>query len=234
MTNKLHNRTLFVAALSVYFGLIIVGAPPQVLAQTLKAQQVARCKQPTISNIDLQQINLVQPFVELTEDLQKLAQIKKYDPNAQTGFSYTITFEKPENDDITTKGVSGTSESWIDLAIEEAIEKVRTKTLSDLPDFSSDKGSNEQVKRQSFEFQIDANNFELTISFEKSSLENAQKALNDLRLAFFAIACAEKRVEVKSIYENTEVSVENNQVFIVTRLPRAALDSLLQANEKAN
>jgi hypothetical protein len=35
------------------------------------------------------------------------------------------------------------------------------------------------------------------------------------------------------IYQNTEISRENNQIFIVTRLPRGSLDELLKQDAKA-
>lgn len=40
--------------------------------------------------------------------------------------------------------------------------------------------------------------------------------------------CKSRKFPEKVIYENTKVSSENNQVFIVTRLPRASIDSLLK------
>jgi hypothetical protein len=35
------------------------------------------------------------------------------------------------------------------------------------------------------------------------------------------------------IYQSTEISKENNQVFIITRLPRGSLDELLKQDAKA-
>jgi hypothetical protein len=40
---------------------------------------------------------------------------------------------------------------------------------------------------------------------------------------------ANKKKSSLPVYENTSVTFENNQVFIVTRLPRGSIDSLLRS-----
>ena len=56
---------------------------------------------------------------------------------------------------------------------------------------------------------------------------------DNLRSLYERKANSENAIE-RLIYSNTEVSVSNDQIFVVTRLPRAGLDSLVQADEKAN
>ena len=82
MTNKLHNRTLFVAALSVYFGLIIVGAPPQVLAQNQSLGNKTAVQSLVGQNL------YADVLKNLVVDLDRLAKEGKYSWNEEINSEY--------------------------------------------------------------------------------------------------------------------------------------------------
>jgi hypothetical protein len=76
-------------------------------------------------------------------------------------------------------------------------------------------------------FEADSSDFLLKISFSKSKAEQFTEFLNR---EYSASAISAKNSLLKQVYENTKVTSENNQVFIVTRLPRGSIDSLPAKN----
>lgn len=242
MTNKLHNRTLFVAALSVYFGLLIVGAPPQVLAQTSKT------------------INNSEKAVIVYKDFQSLNSVNKNGDSS--GRSLAEAFEqffKGVENDAAIKSLLSNP----DLELRSRVSRgyyvedspppisllVDSKNLEKL-----DEAQIAALARNSFHFNlaeytdqlilISVNEVDFHITKDQIVLktstiwgsENQGKITgfaNSLRSLYQRKANSESAVE-RLIYSNTEVSVTNDQIFVVTRLPRAALDSLVRANEKAN
>jgi hypothetical protein len=69
----------------------------------------------------------------------------------------------------------------------------------------------------------------LKISFTKSNAEQFADFLNREFSFYFSV----ENTLTKELYENAKVTSENNQVFIVTRLPRGSLDELLKQDAKA-
>lgn len=233
MQRKIHNQTLFVAALSVYLGLLIVGAPPQVLAQTLKAQEVLDCGETSEDVRQLRSIQLVEPLQKLAEDLQKLIQIHKLDFKYNDSHYY-FSQDFIQTETGTVHSATRSSNRWIDLVFQNFVEEARDSGLAALPDFFTDTKSKIREKHQSFNVVITKSGFEISVSFKKASSDQATAIADNLRQAFFVNGCEETRPQAKQVYENTKVTVENDQIFIVTRLPRAGLDALIKADEKAN
>jgi hypothetical protein len=86
-------------------------------------------------------------------------------------------------------------------------------------------------KSQVVKTRIEANGADvsLKISFTKSNAEQFAEFLNG---EFSASAVSIENTLTKQIYENTRATAENNQVVVVTRLPRGSLDEFLK-NAKA-
>ncbi len=236
---KSYNQIIFLTTLSVYLGLVLVGASPQVLAQAaltskfeikdqiekqddLDKKPDEGCQQLGVkSNEKLQKFSFNRDlfsdyagFVKTLIDLEKEIPQKSYwfeinaDYNLGHFNDFTLSYGKPILfKKETKKGLLDKSETFFNL----------------LPSIQTKKDLN-----FSLEFDKDEN---LSINKVKFSQTNDLLAKNfyiayDANLDFLRCICKDN--VQKLIYENTTVTAENNQVFIVTRLPRAAIDSLIK------
>ncbi|MCA1625082.1 MAG: hypothetical protein LC778_15035 [Acidobacteria bacterium] len=85
------------------------------------------------------------------------------------------------------------------------------------------------AKQIKLSLQANETDLSLKISFGKT---NAEQFAEFLSQEFSSASITVKDALTKQIYENTSVSSENNQVFIVIRLPRGSLDALLTDSAK--
>ena len=82
------------------------------------------------------------------------------------------------------------------------------------------------------DFLTDGLSISIKTTVENKNSQDTQIFLNEIKSYFKKFASSPAWSREKIIYENTKVTSENNQVFIVTRLPRGSLDELLK-NAKA-
>lgn len=241
--SKIKNKTLFVAALSVYFGLLIVGAPPQILAQTalpqLVRQEIENDGEPeslTPKDDDynaLLKSDYSRYFVEFVENLQKEAKVRGFQNNQY--FSLEHTKVHPCSADEWRGGYNFTvqddSSVWTYSSLLVLTRSHDFGRLADClftEEVKSGRGETVTLKVRN---NADGLMFEVIVT--KSSARNADFLADNLNQVF-PVKAAENDSEIpKLIYENTTAHAEKDQVFIVTRLPRAGLDSLLKADEKA-
>jgi hypothetical protein len=219
MTNKIHNKTLFVAALSVYFGLLIVGAPPHVLAQQIEAQT----KQSN-SEVKLNR----KPFDDFARELKQLISVGEVDLNNSCSISIKATLEN----DGKLKGARVVNKIG-DVAL--------CRTAVNFISATSDSGVLVYLRQLQLQpsgeitITLDAEkgNFNLTNAL---SIENAQRAQNlasALNSAIlFASLTKNDDAKAKDILRTVKISSNDSKLIIVTHLPRAGLDRLLEANEK--
>lgn len=81
------------------------------------------------------------------------------------------------------------------------------------------------VKEAKAEIKADKNDLIFEVSLSKAK---AEVFADYLTAKYVSLSKNAQETRFKSFYENTKITSQNNQVFIVTRLPRAAIDSLLQ------
>lgn len=222
MTNKIHNKTLFVAALSVYFGLLIAGAPPHILAQQIEAQ----LKQEEASKINQR------PLKDFARELEK--QIVAGQVNLDNSCSVLLRATLENNGKLTnSKVVSQTSDAVLCGAAINFFSAV------------SDTGALINLKRltkfaavdATFSFKAHNGNFEFSNNFSLESIQEAQRlgsALNAV-LIIHGLQRKEAGAKAQNVLRGTAIIVQEKEIKIVTNLPRADLDALLlKANEKAN
>ena len=169
--SKSYNSVLFLTTLSVYLGLVLVGASPQILAQ---------------------QITFVNKFeiqneIEFEDDLDK----------------------KPEDDESPDKKISHNA-NYGENPLFAKNEEILSAYIENA--FEQTNCTNE-------------NCFKQTSGIDKfpTIFIAADKSFNfPLTSHDFALKSAKK-----STVHSTEIFSENNQVFIITRLPRGSLDALL-------
>jgi len=195
MTNrKNYNSILF---LTVYLGLVLVGATPQVLAHAA-----------TNSFFD------IQTEWEVKDDLDK-----KPDDSCAELKSKT---EAQDNQFI---------EDYIKL-VSASLKKYPSFTTFELTGRVDDKDFPSLEKDLSINFfQLKASKDGLLSKFNFNSASNLKKT-SSFVLAFNQSLkfqfCKSPNFPKKVIFENTKVTSQNNQIFIVTRLPRGSIDSLLK------
>lgn len=83
-----------------------------------------------------------------------------------------------------------------------------------------------------FNFKLDNAAFVVEVGVKKRSGSAAEMLSANLRKTFRSVAANEKDIVRQRLNARTAFKSKNDQVFVVTRLPRAALDSLLATNAK--
>jgi hypothetical protein len=236
MQNKAYNRTLFVAALSVYLGLLIVGAPPQVFGQ----QQIVKKSSPNrvqenksgnenqVDEIDCRNFTVAEVVRLFAEQSEKLTTI------VPTTFSQKEVYRNGQIAELKILVEEG--EKFIltffrNRATCQGNQKLSYGTLDDIPTSSI------------FNFRLNQDEIVFDVISSFANAESAKKFAQLSEYLFVAVT-SKKKSELSQttatekaeifVLENTKVRHENNQVFIVTRLPRAGLEVLLKADEKAN
>jgi hypothetical protein len=236
---KNYNSIVFLTTLSVYLGFVLVGGvAPSVLAQAALTRNFD-IKNEIVVEDDLdkkpddgisEDVEIIEKFqiaeaiVKFVAELKKLESAGKF--NAEDwNFSHKVVFEEFGTTNLAKK-TSNVSNSLL----EETIEQLISTAVPDYPSTVSEvvkNSENKNSRKTSFEIQSTANEFSLSFGFVKKSSEQARLAAEAFNKVFI-----DKKVELKNtvqlpVYENIKAISENNQVFIVTRLPRGSIDALL-------
>ena len=83
-----------------------------------------------------------------------------------------------------------------------------------------------------FVFKLDKKAFSVEISIQKASPESASQLLAALPPTFKTFREKTEAVVRQKLIDATTFSLKNDQVLIVTRLPRASIDSLIAMDVK--
>jgi hypothetical protein len=233
---KSHNSILFLTTLGVYLGLVLVGATPQVLAQAAMTKQFNVKDEIEVKDdldkkpdrdIELAQIDIAGALIDYADELRKLQIIGKYDPQKDLHFSKRTSFsigrdsrEMPPN-------------QWLSLATDEFVLKLFQKNFELIVDKSTAPGVEKYlVQSAKFKVQFENSEFQLDIELFKTTPERASMLFTALNHLFISRALESTDPREKQIYEATRLSCDGRRVLIVTRLPRAGLDTLLAKDAK--
>jgi hypothetical protein len=243
---KSYNRIIFLTTLSVYLGLVLVGGTPQVLAyaaltKNFDIQNEIEVKDDLDNKPENEEaenffaINLDKAVADFVEDLRQLRQQGEY----KSGYQETLTTSCSHTFCSEEAADASLGELLDDSKIAEALWKLHFKIdigadnsfhkyLYDgfVEEFRKDKNTGCKEINTKLVF----NQKELNINFEfsKQPAPKASVFIENLNRAFIIKSSEAKDLLTRQIYENTKAKSENNQVFIVTRLPRAGIDSLLR------
>lgn len=255
---KNYNSIVFLTTLSVYLGLVLVGgATPQVMAQAALTRNFDIQTEIEIED-DLDKkpddgviggnekadfrwfassyFDKVGDFVG--EDLYKLQRAEKFDLNHNVFAvieSSAVSPCKFDNDFVDTsrkRQIIVDDRSFIDALLNASHNFVWD--LSDCSDAGGETLKENKYKDYSLDVFYDKSELKIEISAFKSTPQRAEQLAENLLRAFKFYEADEEneQIVVKEVTRNTSISFENNQVFIVTRLPRGSIDSLL-ANKSA-
>ena len=240
---KNHNSILFLTTLGLYLGLVMVGASPQVLAQAATARNFdikdevefkddldkkPDTDEPDLSSLALQDyLGEVEGFLN---DLRYLHQINVFDP-AQDQFDKT-----QGTGDICRIGstalirneVSGSDKGTLERVVNDALYRLNEyHAFADCLPRKSIPGRGNRTMYVQVAYETSA--LTVQISIDKSSPVRAEQMVGDLVRILDDLPLNERNATVKTLAKNTFFSFQNNQVFIVTRLPRGSIDSLLRS-----
>lgn len=240
---KNYNSIVFLTTLSVYLSLVLVGGvAPSVLAQAattrgfdIKNEIVVEDdldKKPDDEKLDIAgeletYFNEVGSFIN---ELQKLRERKDFDLNTD---EFVIGRRSSTacnvNGDPTTRVVS-TFENWGVRGLEAAVDKAGSvfdgwKHLSDC--FPDEEDAKAFSKPSDLKLFYDNTELRIEISALKLNEQKAEFLAERFNRAASIYRPDEAKPVVKTIRAHTSFRSEINQVFIVTRLPRASIDALL-------
>lgn len=239
MNKNKNNSIIFLTTLSVYLGLVLVGgAMSPILTQAATARSFDiqdeiefkddLDKKPKDDAEKARDIDIAKALIIFIEDLQKLQTIGKYNPLSEETYSKQNTYA------IGRASSQQPPNAWVTVAADELFEKLFRKNIDKVVDVGNGDGNEKFLKTTCrFKVILDKSSLELRIEIIKDSIETADSLAENLTHLFDPKFDETAEQSVKLIYENTKVSSENNQVFIVTRLPRGSLDNLLKQDAKA-
>ena len=219
MKGKKHNSIIFLTTLSVYLGLVLVGATPQVLAQAaLTPVFDIRTEIEFEDDLDKNpDENALKTYSDAFQKLVLLA--KEFSERNRTAlgdgkYEFDCSFILRANDASRTSCEN-------DLFWSEFVTPFR-EIVKAFPDVSDENA--EQTAR----FSLTISGAEIVLK-TALNLESKTKAgeVSNFYENVLSVSKTEKFADAqKTIYENTDFSARNNQVLIVTRLPRASIDAI--------
>lgn len=217
--SKSYNRIVFLTTFSLYLSLVLVGGTGcnlshSALTKSFDLKNEIEFKEDLDNNPDKDIPTL---FAELLANIEENAKSGNIALPIQENFVADGTFTRSLNAGGGGLG-HNISDQNLGLIIQNSINrKLKPKAFESI-DFKGD------TKTVGIVFSADSTNFSLKVSFDRDQPAQFAEFLNK---KFSDSANSVSDQSLKQIYENTKVSSENNQVFIVTRLPRAAIDEAL-------
>lgn len=211
---KNYNSIVFLTTLSVYLGLVLVGSPSSVLAQTsLNTEN---------SQIFVGQSLYGNAIDELVRQLETLRKEGKLKADEKIALDYEFSFSDDGSPQFL--GFGERKNEHLANALDLTAEKI-SRDLSKLENVYFKKS--ERLGSFDFTFAIEPKDFLLKVKHSYDWTKDAEAISGIFGKYFEQESVVRKNEPLGKIYENTKVTFENNQVFIVTRLPRGSIDSLL-------
>lgn len=237
--SKNYNSIVFLTTLSVYLGLVLVGAPPilahAAMTRHFDIQNEIEVKDDLDKNPKnnglaedveiISKFKIAEAITNFVADLKKLESIGKFNQTTEWNFSHKLWREQYDGTYSVSKN-SDVYNPWLETAIGELISTAEPEYLDSVSDYlpNCDKRN---CRETITKVESNSNEFSFSFTLTKSTPEKAKLTANAFSKVFISKKVALKNTANLSIYENTKVTSENNQVFIVTRLPRGSLDALL-------
>ncbi len=218
---------LFLTTFSVYLGLVLVsGASPQVLAQAVSEKKV-------------ETIHLTEEafFAEYVSAFQSLFVLSR-----NISAEYSDEIKAIHGKDLKNGEHELNGFYYIDLDSNQAFNGLSSKgkhilTFEFFPTFEKlhkifPQRVEEKKPRLKINLALTKKDFSLKVTAYQIPDEQADQFFNSLgnELSRTKIQQADQSW---IILQNTEISKENNQILIVTRLPRGSLDELVKQDAKA-
>lgn len=229
MSNRrTNNSILFLTTLGVYLGLVLVGgAAPQVFAHGALTR-----------NFELKD------EIEVTDDLDKKPDDEQaleiyasalesiFITASELAASLPVLVEQGRYDFDTYYGINASGQfsgvSYLGRGVDSGKYTPAIRSL-----FSAFPQANEpDTKPFRLGFSVEPRSFEFTLGFAAGPQGESERLAQSYRALLPTLKERHLSAARRLIYESTQISSSEHQVFIVTRLPRAALDPLLGLRAK--
>ena len=244
-SSRKNNSIVFLTTLGVYLGLVLVGgAVPQVFAhgaltRQFELQDEIEVKDDLDNKPDGDTSSLsIKTYLEDVEtfltSLQRLGQNGKFDL-LRDEFEVTQTTLLPC---VAANKVGSYTANAFELKNDslrpslERFSKLLTDGYSLADCLPNTRFSGQEVTNSKFTFKLESASLSIQVAVQKASPEIAKKLSGDLASVFTRFTPTAGELARQKIHENTTFRVKNDQVLVITRLPRAALDPLLATRTK--
>ncbi|MBS1795032.1 MAG: hypothetical protein JSS81_14320 [Acidobacteria bacterium] len=239
-SRKNYNSIVFLTTLGVYLGLVLAGgAAPSVLAQAattrdfdIKTEFVLEDdldKKPDDQETDaFLETGLDRAIADFIEDLRRLKREGKYKFRANEVFSTSCAHSRCSADDAAASIATERSESRLADVLDALHSRLDIADRKGLDAVSFVRSSPDSKTCRDIGLALKFSKKELSIEyrFTRESERSAYLYAESLNRRFAAETAAARQLVTRHVYARTRATAENNQVFVVTRLPRAALDEL--------
>ncbi len=242
---KNHNSILFLTTLGLYLGLVMVGGSPQVQARAATTRNFdirdeiefkddldnkpdTDQQEPLSFNVD-QYFDEVESFIS---DLRGIDKLGKFIPGLDNYHSSESTSVPCFYNGDPVPQIAGTTvtgnNKWLAAAFDDAHERFNSYNyFADC--FKKKDFSKYRARTTDVVLDYDTSGLKIKISVQKRSAARAEQLIGIFNRALTGFKIEEDEPTVKVLAQNTSFSIENDQVFIVTRLPRGSIDSLLRS-----
>lgn len=243
--HKAQNPILVIATLGVYFGLILAGATPQVLANAAMTRQFdvkdeIELKDDLDTKPDDERSPVtasVQIYVEDVEyflaSLGRLKNNGKFDPNVDT-FSVAQNTLLPCTDGSRAGRYTPINFASTSEPSRSALEYFSRGMVYgySLGDCIATHEFDVTAADSRFNFSLDKKAFAVNVTVKKDSPIRALDLVRQLESTLLLYSNKPNNSPVRqAVIRNTNFKAQNDQVFVVTRLPRAGLISLLSSQK---
>ena len=243
---KNNNSVIFLATLGVYLGLVLVGATPQVLAQAAMTRSFdVKDEIEFKDNLDEKPddertpvTDAVQGYLQDVEyffvNLQRLRSKGGFDLSRDVFDVAQSTMLPCVDSNLAGRytPIRFTNENPLSrpALLQFSRSMVFGYSLGDC--IANNEFNGVSAVDSRYDFKLDTTGFFVEISVKKQSTQNASGLLRELESTLKLYSAGKNDRVKQKIIDSTSFRTENDQVFIVTRLPRAGLDPLIATDAK--
>jgi hypothetical protein len=240
---------LFLTTLGVYLGLLVVGgAAPQALAHSATTRNFEITDEIEVKDdldnkpddertpVHMSLGNYFHDLEDFIGALRGFQQRKMFDPSRDTflvGQSNQLPCVAANRVGSYTVKEFATSHAAIRKSL-EWLSKQLTDGYSLGDCVPNDRLGSKETHNSNFQFELDDEAFKVEVSVKKSSAESAKLLVTDLQNTHKKTKAVSPSLVRARLYQTTTFRAENDQVFVLTRLPRADLVSLFAEKRQSS
>jgi hypothetical protein len=222
---KNHNSILFLTTLGLYLGLVMVSGTSPVMAQRSAVRPATKIVSPSPgknAGVSSQDDLYVLSVVRLVEELNRLSKKGNFD------WSSVLKYEIEdlafcESDDSPSYLAFGDLGKAHDAVDDSAVALARNVFIK-----KAELGLGD-IYSHRIDYTFTLENDTLAVSAVLKDLADSPISVRGLTAYFDKFASVSSSDRGKIVADHTEVTSQKDQIFIVTRLPRGSIDSLLRS-----
>jgi hypothetical protein len=220
---KNHNSILFLTTLGLYLGLVMVGGASPVMAQRSAARPATKIVSPSPGKAVRSQDDLyVLSVVRLVEELNRLSKQGNFDWSSVLKFEIEDLSFSQKDGSPSYLGFGDLGKA--NLAVNDSAEALARNVFIKKAELGLG-----DIYSHRLDYKFTLENNTLAISTVIKDLGDSPISVTGLTVYFEKFASASTSDRGKIVADHTEVTSQNDQIFIVTRLPRGSIDSLLRS-----